>query len=208
MVEGRTYSSLLQFSALHHDVGKPATRTEDEAGMIHYYSHELSGGKIAYERARALRLSRQECERIQCVVKNHMRPLFFIQAGEVPSRRSIYRFFNATGESGIEICLLSMADMLATYGAELPYERWILLLDIVKSLFESWWDLPGEVVFPPSLVNGQDLMDEFRIKPGPLIGELLNLIRERQASGEIRTQREALDFARDYLSSRQAAVEI
>jgi len=38
------------------------------------------------------------------------------------------------------------------------------------------------------------------MRPGPKIGELLEAVREAQASGEIATREEALSFAQKHLS--------
>ena len=203
LVAGRSLTGLLLLSALYHDVGKPAARTVDEAGNVHFYQHENIGAQSAYQRARILRLSRSECDRISCIVKNHMRPIFLAQAGEMPSRRSIYKFYQATGETGVDICLLSLADSLATYGTDLPQAKWIFLVDVARTLLEGWWEQPEEVVSPPILINGYDLLEEFQLKPGPLIGRILSLVREAQASGEIQSQSQALDFAHQYLQGAQ-----
>ena len=53
---------------------------------------------------------------METIVRNHMRPLLLGQGGGLPSRRSIYRFFRATGLAGVDVCFLSLADFLATYG--------------------------------------------------------------------------------------------
>lgn len=204
IVTGRSLAAVLLLSALYHDTGKPATRTVDAAGKTHFYGHESCGAEIAYQRARNFRLSRWECDRIRCTIQNHMRPLLLAHAGGNPSRRSIYRFFNATGEAGVEICLLSLADVLATYGVDLSHEIWLHHLEIVRTLLEAWWDRHAQLVSPPGLINGTELMEEIKIKPGPLIGKTLNLIREKQAAGEINSRQEALELARNYLEKAQA----
>lgn len=196
LVPGRSLTGLLLLSALYHDVGKPTTHRVDGTGEVHHFKHELIGAQNASHRARILRLSRLECDRVFIIVKNHMRPIFLAQAGQLPARRSVYRFFQATGETGVDICLLALADTLATYGTELPQAKWIFLVDVIRTLLESWWELANEVVSPPILINGSDLLEEFQIKPGPLIGRILSLTREEQASGEIQSRVQALEFAR------------
>ncbi|NMC78002.1 MAG: polynucleotide adenylyltransferase, partial [Chloroflexi bacterium] len=42
------------------------------------------------------------------------------------------------------------------------------------------------------LLTGDDLMRQFALAPGPLIGELLQRVREAQACGEVATPDEAL----------------
>jgi len=52
------------------------------------------------------------------------------------------------------------------------------------------------VVEPPKLVDGDDLMSALGIPPGPRLGELLELVREAQAAGELTTREEAIALAR------------
>lgn len=192
----RSLRALLLFAALYHDIGKPRTRQVEEDRRIRFLQHEIVGRKMISERAHRMRLSNNEIERIKTVVKNHLRPILLAQSGNLPTRRAIYRFFRDTGPAGVDICLLSMADVLATYGAGLPQEIWINHLNIVRTLLEAWWEQPEERVAPPALVNGRDLVDLFDLEPGPYIGQLLEAIREAQAIGEVQTREEALSLVR------------
>ncbi len=129
-----------------------------------------------------------------------MRPLWLAQTGKLPSKRAIYRFFRETGEAGVDICLLSIADTLATYGPTLPQNTWSNHLDVIRSLLEAWWEQPDERVSPPKLLSGNDLIVELDVKPGPQIGKILEAIREAQATNQIRTREDALELARGILN--------
>jgi hypothetical protein len=49
------------------------------------------------------------------------------------------------------------------------------------------------------LIKGSDLIQEFDLVPGPIIGQLLESIREAQAVGQIQDREQALQFARKHL---------
>jgi poly(A) polymerase len=198
----RSLRSLLFFAALYHDIGKPVTRQEDAAGRTRFFEHEHVGANLASQRGRALRLSNEEIERLSTIVDNHMRPLLLAQTGRNPSRRAIYRYFRATGAAGIDICILSLADTLATYGPTLPRDTWVQQLNVVRALVEAWWESPEQTINPPALVNGNDLMQVFELTPGPLIGKLLDAIREAQADGQVYTREQALCLAREVMEER------
>jgi tRNA nucleotidyltransferase (CCA-adding enzyme) len=51
----------------------------------------------------------------------------------------------------------------------------------------------------PQLINGNDLIRDFKLKPGRLIGQLLNSVREAQAEKKINSRLEALDFVSEIL---------
>ena len=57
------------------------------------------------------------------------------------------------------------------------------------------------VVHPPRLVTGHDLINVFGMNPGPKIGEILEAVREAQASGEVTTRQESLSFIEQALAS-------
>ena len=44
-------------------------------------------------------------------------------------------------------------------------------------------------------------MNELRLEPGPLVGELLGVVSKAEARGRVETKAEALELARTYLKS-------
>ncbi|NUM49170.1 MAG: HD domain-containing protein [Anaerolineales bacterium] len=195
----RPWQALLVLAALYHDVGKPATRQEDEAGRIRFFGHDQTGAEMLVRRAQAFHLSNPEIARLKNIVRYHMRPHLLSQVDKLPSRRAIYRFFRDTGEAGVDICLLALADVLATYGTTLAQDTWNHYLDILRELLEAWWERPEESVNPPALLNGHDLLETFKLSPGPEIGKILEMIREAQADGQITTQAQAFARVEHYL---------
>ncbi len=190
----RRRSLTLKLAALLHDVGKPQTRSVGDNGRVHFYQHERVGAKLAAERLRALRFSGDEIALLQTIVAYHLRPLLLGNSKKGPSRRAIYRFFKGAGEAGVEVALLSLADALATWGPAINGRRWLRALDVAGALLNAFFER-SEVVTPPPLLNGRDLMGALGLAPGPEIGRLLEAIREAQAAGEIETRQAALALA-------------
>jgi tRNA nucleotidyltransferase/poly(A) polymerase len=195
---------LLFLAALYHDVAKPHTKKMDGGGQLRFWDHDQQGAEMAGERARLLALSNEEIARLETVIRNHMRVLFhtnrLVKENKPPSRRAVYRFFRDAGPAGVEVCLLALADLRATYGQNLSQETWAAALDVVRLLLENWYEKPAESIAPQLLVDGEDLMRELGLKPGKKIGELLEAIREAQAMGEVSTREQALELARKRLS--------
>jgi len=200
----RSLRSLLFLSALYHDVAKPQTKKADEEGQLRFWDHDQQGAEIAASRGRALAMSNDEVSRLETVIRNHMRILFhtnrLVRECKPPSRRAVYRFFRDTGAAGVDVCLLTLADLRATYEQTLPQETWAAALDVVRLMLENWFEKPAESIAPPPLVNGDDLIGELDLQPGKRIGELLEAIREAQAMGEVGTREEALQIARERLA--------
>ncbi len=198
----RTARSLLFMAALYHDSAKPLTAGE-ESGRIRFLGHDAAGAELAASRARALRLSNEEADRLQTIIANHMRPLFHINRfhleGKEPSRRAIYRYFRDTGSAGVDLCLLALADIRATYDHTLRQDLWVAGLDICRLLLEAWWEKREESVLPVPLVNGHELMAMLGMSPGKKLGQLLEAIREGQAVGRIHDRDEAITYAREWM---------
>ena len=154
---------VLRIAALLHDIG----RLEQDAsgGTV---CHAEKGAEMAAERARLLSLSNDEIARMTAVIKNHMRIHFHTSRkdgeGKDPSRRAIYRFFRDSGEAGVDLILLALADLRATHGNNLKQETWTAALDVCRIFLENYWERPDEVVAPPRLIDGNDVMRELNLK--------------------------------------------
>ncbi len=199
----RSARALLFFAALYHDVSKPQTRTIEEGGRIRFLGHDELGARTAGERGAALRLSNDELERLRTIIKLHMRVHFHAsrkEAGVEISRRALYRFFRDSGESGVDLILLALADTRATYDHAMTQDHWAAALDVSRALLEAWYEKAEEIIRPPQLINGGDLIKEFKQKPGPEIGKLLEAVRETQAAGNLSTRAEALAFVQGWLA--------
>ncbi len=148
----------------------------DAGGRIRFFGHDLEGSAVAVQRAHSLNLSNDEIERLELVIANHMRFHFFTARMEAekkePSRKAIYRFFRDVGEAGVDLVLLGLADLRGTHEHALSQETWQAALDVARILLENYWEKPEETVAPPRLVDGHDVIAEFKLVEGPLVGKV------------------------------------
>ena len=191
--------ALLFLGALYHDIGKPQTQNIEADGTIRFFEHPQVGAELIRSRGRQLRLSNPEIQRLETIVHHHMRPLLLAQDKRPPTRRATFRFFRDTGEGGVDICLLSLADTLGTYGSSLPQQVWVDQIAVVRKLLEAWWEQRETQVSPEPLLKGGQLIEALDLKPGPQVGRLYQYLLEAQASGEIKTRAQALELARRWL---------
>lgn len=187
---------LLRWGGLFHDTGKAATRTVDVNGRIRFFGHDEVGARIASAKLSSLGFSNEAVRRVRHIVDGHMRPLHLAMDIRPPSRRTVYRYFKALHEAGLDVGLLTLADHLATYDGIGDEESWESLLVVVRSLFDTYFGDYEQTVSPPRLLTGRDLMDLLDIPPGHEIGRLLRLLEEAQAAGEVSTRDEAIAFVR------------
>jgi tRNA nucleotidyltransferase/poly(A) polymerase len=196
ILPSRSLRALLTFAVLYHDSAKPAARSVEPGGRIRFFGHEIQGAQLALARARALAFSGEEAARVETIIAGHMRVHQMSQGDKLPSARAMYRFFRDTGPAGIDICLLSLADTWATYGHTLPLDRWLAELQTCQALLDACWERTDQIVNPPRLVDGNDVIQVLSLRPGPAVGRLLEAVREAQVEGEIGTRAEALEFIR------------
>jgi poly(A) polymerase len=195
---GSTRRLLLKLAALLHDIAKPQTKTVEAGGRVRFLGHAQQGAAIAPDILERLRFSAREIKLVEAMVAHHLRPMQMSREG-MPSRRAIYRYFRDTGEAGIDILFLSLADHLATRGPQLSLTGWQEHTEIVDYVLAQRFQEEG-LVTPPKLIDGHDIINIFGISPGPKVGELLEAVREAQASGELATREEALAYLRESLS--------
>lgn len=189
--ERRRYA-LLKFGAFLHDIGKPAALRHIKGKTI-FHGHERMGLNLTGEIIKRLKLSNDEAKALFKMVLWHLRPGYLADS-ENPSERAKFRYFRDAGREALGILLLSLADQRATKGplttnaARLQHER------VVARLIREYLRKSKEKK-KPRLVNGDDIMKRFKLKPSVLIGKVLAQIEELQAIGKISSKQEALKEA-------------
>lgn len=199
LVGGRPRFVLLKLLVLLHDVGKPRTRSVDEGGEIHFHRHAQVGADMVRAILRRLHFGGREVKIGRTVTLHHMRPKWLAVSEKVTSR-AVYRFFRDTRESGVDVVLLSLADTLAKDDApKADAVEWAAQLDITFRLLKAWFERRDRIVDPPTLVRGSELIERFDLEPGPIVGELLEVIREAQVTDRVSTRDEVFALAREWL---------
>jgi poly(A) polymerase len=202
LVPERSWRSGLFLAALWANAGKAHMHRPDLPEPMQYSGHEKEGAPLAAAFARSLKLSAHEVQRIRNLIVHQHRPEHLLSAGETPSPLAIYRFFSKDGPVAVDVLLLNLATTWATYDSGLPQNHWLDLLELHRTLYEAYWEHYETAIDPARLIDGRDLMKSFSLTPGPLIGDLLELVREGQITGAINDQETALQAVRDQLKSR------
>jgi len=191
---------LLKVAGLFHDIAKPRTKSLDDSGRARFLGHAKEGARMTREILERLRFSNREMDLVEDLVYHHLRPMQMAHEG-LPTQRAVYRYFRDTGDAGIDILFLALADCLASRGPLLSMDEWKWRCQSVSFVLEEH-ERQRSKVLPRKLIDGHDLISTFGLEPGPLIGELLNIVKEAQASGDVTTREEALNLVRRELSRR------
>ncbi len=188
-----TRGLLLRLGALLHDIGKPVTHRVEDSGRIRFIGHEDIGAEVASVILNRLRFSNEETKYVHTILSEHLRPLLLSQQ-PVLSNRAVYRFFRDTGDAGLDICVHAWADQHAKSSQDENEE--IALQRVVEQLLTAYFHQREQVVVPPSLITGRDVMELLKIGEGPRVGEILNAVREAQAEGSVNNREGAISFIR------------
>jgi len=168
---------ILAFAVLLHDVGKPVTMTRTD--RIRFNEHDKVGATMAETILRRLRFSNEQIAQIALCVAEHMRFQHVREMRPAKRKRLLAR---PTFPVELELHRL---DCAASHGKFDNYE-------FLKTQAAS---LPPEVVKPQPLVTGDDLL-ALGLKPGPLVGQILQEIREQQLDDRLHSRAAALAYAR------------
>ena len=178
----------LVFSVLLHDIGKPETYSCDpEEGRIRFSGHEHVGAAMTGRVMERLRFSRAEIDATVEAVRQHM-AFKDVQKMRVAKLK---RFMARPGfEDEME---LHRVDCLGSHG----------MVDNHVFLRAKQEEFAHEPLIPKPFVNGRDLI-AFGLKPGPRIGEILEVAQTRQLEGAFADREAALQWVREEYFNREA----
>jgi poly(A) polymerase len=171
-------SESLAYGCLLHDVAKVVCIKRD-GERITFYGHTEKGAEMAVEVLKRLKRSRAVWERVEYLVRNHLRHT------QAPKMRlgTLKRFL---GEDGIEELLeLARIDALSANG-DLQYYNFCR---------QKMTELKQEEIHPEPLLRGRDLI-AMGFSPGPLFQKILTAVEEAQLEGELKTKEEAQEWVK------------
>jgi putative nucleotidyltransferase with HDIG domain len=172
-------SQVTAWSALLHDIGKPATMTRSD--RIRFNNHSRVGANMAMHVLKRLKSSRALAEAVYDCIDNHMN---FINLKSM--RLGTLKKFLArpTIEDEIE---LHRVDCLASHGD----------LENVAFLRDAQSKLAVEVIRPEPLLRGRDLI-EMGFKPGKNFGAILDAVYDLQLDETLKTADEARQWVKEH----------
>jgi poly(A) polymerase/tRNA nucleotidyltransferase (CCA-adding enzyme) len=162
------FNMYVRLAALFHDIGKPRTK-KGEGPDATFYGHEIIGAKMTAQILNRLRFSKKDIEKIVKLVRYH---LFYYNPGEV-GESSVRRLLRKVGKENIEeLIQVRMADRIGSGVPKAePYK-----LRHLRYMIEKVSRDPISVKMLK--VDGNDVMEILKIKPGPKVGQILHILLE------------------------------
>jgi poly(A) polymerase len=193
---------MMKFAALLHDIGKPLTQSVDEDGNIHFYGHGMKSADMAKIISRNLRLSNRDIDFVDCIIRNHDRPLhlFKLQSQNQLTAKALTRFFLNCGGRTPNILLHGIADYRGkTPDPETQFDRFAM--DIIRT-----YDVQHRPKLAETpLLNGKDLIRILGLSPSSLFKRILESVENARLAGQIHTKQEALEIANIFLHNRKGS---
>lgn len=164
----KDYSLVVRLAALLHDVGKPRTK-KGKGENTTFHNHEVVGGKMTRDILNRLRFSKDLVKKISHLVRQH---LFYYDIGEV-TESGIRRFVKRVGKENIDdLIKVREADRIGSgVPKAVPYRLRHMLFMIEKVSKDP-------ISIGMLAVDGNDIMKDLGIQPGPRLGLILKALLE------------------------------
>lgn len=156
----------VRMASFLHDIGKPGTK-QGRGFKASFHNHEYLGAKMVKNIMERLKFSREVVDKTVLLVKNHM---FYYNVDEV-GEAGVRKVVRKVGLENIkDLINVRIADRLGSgVPKAVPYK-----LRHFKFMVEKVSQDPISV--KQLKINGNDLMEKLKLKPGPKIGAVLEVL--------------------------------
>jgi poly(A) polymerase len=162
-----------RLAALLHDIGKPATRSFDNAKVVTFYGHDVAGARLAKKRLHALRFDNDTIARVCNLIRLHLR-FFGYSEGEWTDS-AVRRYVKDAGEELERLHILVRSDVTTRN------DRKLALMDAAYTDLEeriSAIRAREEIDAIRPDLDGDQIMAILDVRPGRVVGEARAFLME------------------------------
>ena len=161
----------IRLSALLHDIGKPRTRrfSEDKSKKKYtFYGHEVVGARMAKKIMERLKFPKKETDFVEKMVRSHM----FFSDTELITLSAVRRVIAKVGVENIwSLMDIRECDRVGMKKKEAPYRLRKYFAMIEEALRDP-------ISVSQLKINGEFMIKELGITPGPRMGWILHALLE------------------------------
>jgi tRNA nucleotidyltransferase (CCA-adding enzyme) len=157
----------IRLAALFHDIGKPRSKREGKNKPT-FYGHEVIGARMAKKIMERLKFSKKEIELVEKLVRNHM----FFSDTELITLSAVRRIIAKVGVENIWLLMnVRECDRVGMKKKEAPYR--------LRKYFAMIEEALRDPISVSALkIDGEFMIKELGIKPGPRMGWMLHALLE------------------------------
>lgn len=181
----------LRWAALLHDIAKPLTKHYDHERGWTFHNHNIVGANMVTGIFRRLRLPLGGERRfVKKIVELHMRPISLVEDEVTDS--AVRRLRNYAGDDLPALMILARADITSKNLEK--KQRFLDNFDLVERKFEYIKQKDAELAYR-NPIDGNEIMEIFGLTPSPMVGTLVQSLKQAIKDCEIEDTRAAsLDF--------------
>jgi poly(A) polymerase/tRNA nucleotidyltransferase (CCA-adding enzyme) len=194
----------IRLAALFHDIGKFHAKKEieehDKGTKSVFYNHEIIGAAITKRIMRRLKFSNQDIKLVTHLIRNHM-----FHYTSLWTDGAVRRFMRKVGLDNLEALFeLRRADRIGNglkQGNSRAVQNLKRRIDVIR-------EKENAITVKDLDIDGNDIMEHFNLKPGPIVGTILNHLLEEILDNPEQNNRDTLLRLADDFFTKQDSAQI